>query len=131
MSENPSSLDLDLLAASLRVDEVDVGTYVEALAVKLQGTLGDAVRVYRWRERMFGPKRVHKITVDGDGERMEMRVGDDGALETSCARVSGGIVLKTEPVDPDAWLRSLVELLARRAQRSRETREALERLLAI
>jgi hypothetical protein len=120
--------DLDLITASLRADAGDVSVFVEALAAKLEATIPGSVRVVRWRGRMFGPKQVRRITVDSGGQRLELRrSGDD--IETSCSRLSGGIVLKTETVDTDAWLTALGEALAAQAQRSQTTRQALERLL--
>jgi hypothetical protein len=120
--------DLDLITASLRADAGDVSVFVEALAAKLEATIPGSVRVVRMRGRMFGPKQVGRITVDADGRRLELRrSGDD--IETSCSRLSGGIVLKTETVDTDTWLTALGEALAAQAQRSQTTRQALERLL--
>ena len=124
-----ADLDLDLLAASLRADTSDLHTFTEVLAAKLQEALPGGVRVDRSRQKMFGPKQVRTIVVDAGGERLELRVSDRGALETSCARVSGGIVIKTEAVDIDEWLRRLSEALADQASRSQTTRQALGRLL--
>ncbi|HLI60311.1 MAG TPA: hypothetical protein VKV21_11675 [Solirubrobacteraceae bacterium] len=125
-----TTLDVDLLAASLRADASDLGTYAEALAAKLGEALPGAVRVQRTRAGLFGPKRVESIAVDTGSERFELRVRG-GSVETLCARVSGGIVLKTEPVGTEEWLRRLSAALAGAADRSLTTRRALERLLDI
>ena len=50
-------------------------------------------------------------------------------IETRRRRMSGGIVLKSEPLDTDTWLPALGQTLAGEAQRSEQTRQALERLL--
>jgi hypothetical protein len=126
--EKPASLDIDLVTASLRADTSDLSAFVEALAVKLEEALPGGVKVVRWRERMFGPKFVRRISVDAGDQRLELRRSGAG-VETTCARLSGGIVLKTETVDMDAWLTALGEALAVQAQRSQTTRQALERLL--
>jgi hypothetical protein len=123
-----TDLDIDLLAASLRADASDLGAFVEALAVKLEEAVPGAVRVERRRSRLRGPKLVRRIALDAGGLRLELRAGD-GAVQTYCSRLSGGIVLKTEQVDTDAWLRALGEALAAQAQLSQSTRQALERLL--
>jgi len=123
-----SALDLDLLAASLRADSSDLSAYVESLAASLENALPGRVRVYRWRERAFGPKRVRKITIDLGDRRLELSYAS-GGLEASCARLSGGIVLKNETLETDAWLAMLSQALATEAQRSERTRRALERLL--
>jgi hypothetical protein len=128
MAAEDSALDLDLLAASLRADAGDVRSFVEALAAKLEQAVPTAVRVERRREGMFGPKRVRRITVDAGDQRLQLDASDPGVV-TSCARLSGGIVLKSEPLDIDPWLGALGEALAREARRSETTRQALERLL--
>jgi hypothetical protein len=126
-SDGPA-LDLDLLAASLRADSSDLNAYVESLAARLESALPGRVRVYRWREGMFGPKRVQKIVLDLGDSRLTLKY-HRGGLEASCARLSGGIVLKNEELETDAWLAMLGEALAAEAQRSETTRKALERLL--
>lgn len=126
--DQSGALDIDLIAASLRVDSTDVGTFVEALAVKLEEAVPGAVTVERRRDGMFGPKLVRRIAVDAGGQRLELR-RSAGGIETKCSRLSGGIVLKSEEVDTDTWLQALGEALAVAARRSQTTRQALERLL--
>jgi hypothetical protein len=77
---------------------------------------------------MFGPKVVQRITVDTGKQRLELRIGG-GSVETLCSKLSGGIVLKNEAIDTEAWLAALGETLAAEAHRSETTRQALERLL--
>jgi hypothetical protein len=70
---------------------------------------------------------VRQIVVDLGDQRLELRVGS--GLETRRAKLSGGIVLKSEQVDTDAWLAALGDALAAEARRSETTRQALQRLL--
>jgi hypothetical protein len=120
-------LDIELVTASLRSDASDLGAFVEALAVKLEEALPNGVRVDR-RGGLFGAKKVRQITVDAGDTRL--RLDRDGAhVATSRARLSGGIVLKTERIDTDAWLQELGRALAEQARSSQVTREALERML--
>ena len=128
MSEEPEPVDLDLLAASLRADSSDLAAFVESLAVKLEDAIPKRVRVVRRRSGMFGPKLVRQIEVDLGDQRLELRAGG-GSLETRRAKLSGGIVLKSEQLDTDAWLAALGEALAAEARRSETTRQALQRLL--
>jgi hypothetical protein len=123
-----AGLDIDLLAASLRADSSDLRAFVEALAVKLEGAVPEAVMVERRRDGMFGPKRVQRIALDAGDQRLELSVRGS-AIQTRCSRLSGGIVLKREELGTDEWLRALGEALAVQAQRSQTTRQALERLL--
>jgi hypothetical protein len=123
-----AALDIDLLAASLRADGGDLKAFVEALAVKLEEAVPAAVRVERRRGGMFGPKLVQRIALDAGDQRLELRVVGAG-IETRCARLSAGIVLKSETIDTDGWLAALGQALAVEAARSETTRRALERLL--
>jgi hypothetical protein len=126
-SDRPT-LDLDLLAASLRADSSDLSAFVESLAAKLEEAVPGRVRVERRRAGMFGPKTVRSVSVDLGDRRLELRA-DHGRVKTRWARLSGGIVLKNEAVETEAWLAVLSEALADEARRSETTRRALERLL--
>jgi hypothetical protein len=121
------ALDIELVTASLRADASDLGTFVEALAVKLEQALPNGVRVDR-RGGLFGAKKVRQISVDAGDTRLRLD-RDGAAVSTSRARLSGGIVLKTEQVEIDEWLHELGATLAEQARRSSLTREALERML--
>jgi hypothetical protein len=122
------ALDIDLLAASLRADTSDLGAFVEALAVKLEEAVPAAVRVERRRDGMFGPKVVRQISLDAGDQRLELRA-ERGRVDCRWARLSGGIVLKSESLQTDEWLSALSQALADQARSSATTREALERLL--
>ena len=67
-----AAVDIDLLAASLRADSSDAGTFVEGLARKLEDLLPGRVKVQRSRSGMFGPKVVRKIAVEAGGQRLEL-----------------------------------------------------------
>jgi hypothetical protein len=127
MTDEPSR-DIDLIAASLRADMSDVRVFVETLAAKLEAAVPGRVRVERQRAGMFGPKVVRRVALDGGDQRLELRT-DGGSIETVCARVSGGIVLKNEELPIDEWLAALGTVLAAEAERNATTRAALERLL--
>ncbi|MGH2895126.1 MAG: hypothetical protein ACRDPM_17925 [Solirubrobacteraceae bacterium] len=123
-----TDLDIDLVTASLRADTSDLRAFVEALAVKLEDAVPGAVTVERRRGGMFGPKQVRRIALDASGQRLELRA-DGASIQTRCARLSAGIVLKNEDMSTDEWLRTMGEALAEQARSSLTTRQALERLL--
>lgn len=120
---------MDLVAASLRADASDISAFVEALAVKLEGALPGGVRVDRVRRGFRGPRWVREISLDAGGLRLTLRRSESDALECKASRVSGGIVLKTEPIDLERWIEELGRALSAEAQRSIRAREALERLM--
>ena len=126
--DEPSGLDLELLAASFREDLGDVNAFVEGLAAKLAELLPTRVRVDRRRTGFRGPKVVERIEFDAGDRRLELRY-DGRSVETRNSRLSGGIVLKSDTVTVDVWLEALGQAVADEAQRSAATRQALERLL--
>jgi hypothetical protein len=123
-----SSVDVDLLAASLRADASDLAEFAELLARKLEAALPRYTRVERRRVGVLGPKRVRRIAVMLPRERLEL-LTLEGALEAHCAKVSGGIALKHETLELDEWLGRLSSALAEEAGRSQEARRALGDLL--
>ncbi len=123
------AFDIDGLAASLRADTSDVEAFVEGLAVKLEDAMPGRVRVERARRGLRGPKLVRAISVEADDGRLELARSERGAVETRRARLSGGIVIKSEALEIDRWLGALGAALAAEAGRSERTRQALERLL--
>ncbi|HEX3975492.1 MAG TPA: hypothetical protein VHW96_04465 [Solirubrobacteraceae bacterium] len=123
-----TDLDIDLVTASLRADTSDLRAFVEALAAKLEDAMPGAVSVERRREGMFGPKQVRRIALEASSQRLELRA-DGASIQTRWGRLSGGIVLKSEELSTDEWLRVLGKALADQARISQTTRQALERLL--
>ncbi len=129
MSSDGAAQDIDLVAASLRADRGDLPTFVDGLAGKLQEALPGMVEVQRRRSGLLGPKHPRSITIETAGERLELQVDHHGALQTHRASISGGIVIKREPLDIEAWLTRLGGILVEQAERDQRTRQALERLL--
>ena len=123
-----TDLDIDLVTASLRADTSDLRAFVEALAVKLEDAVPGAVIVERRRDGMFGPKQVRRIALEASGQRLELRT-DGASVQTRGARLSGGIVLKSEEMPTDEWLHALGAALSDQARISQSTRQALDRLL--
>jgi hypothetical protein len=126
--DEPSGLDLELVAASFREDLGDVNAFVEGLAAKLEDLLPTRVRVDRKRAGFRGPKLVQRIEFDAGDRRLELRY-DGRTVQAVGARLSGGIVLKSEAMSVEQWLDALGQAVTDEAQRSATTRQALERLL--
>ncbi len=123
--------DFELLAASLRAETADLATFVEALAVKLQGALKGRTKVVRRRISMLSTKkRVHSIAVDfGDSQYLLDYDGQE--VETRVAKAVRGIKLKTEPLALEQWIESLAHAIAAEANDSAQGRQALERMLGV
>jgi hypothetical protein len=121
-------LGFELLAASLRADAGDLKSFVEALAVKLEGALPAQTRVERKGGLFSKEKRVSRVSVDL-GDAQYQLDADSGRVQPRRAKVVRGIVLKTEEVPLNQWIDDLSRRLTEEAQRSEQARLALERLL--
>lgn len=127
-SDENSSTDLDLVAAALRADLSDIAAFVEGLATRLELALPGLVEIRRTKAGFRGPKIVSEIVVQTGDDRLELH-RQGGQINTTRCRVSGGIVIKKEALDVDAWLQVLSQAVAAQAQRSERTRLALQQLV--
>jgi hypothetical protein len=119
----------ELFAASLRADKADLKTFLDALAVKLGGSLPDFTRITR-QGSIFSRERPVKEIAVSLGE-FQYRIGRDrqGSLVAVRAHVVRGIILKTEQIAVDLWIQELSEALAQLADQSAQARATLERFL--
>ncbi|SRR5580693_5856079 len=129
----PSDETFDLSAAGLRADGTDLRISVEVLASKLESSLPGRTRVERRGGGLLGrgEKHVRQIQVElgsGSGTTYQLTIDGD-RVEGFRERKSGGIAIKREPLDPDAWIAALTDELQSEAQRSAEARAALEGLV--
>jgi hypothetical protein len=126
----PPAQDFDLSAAGLRADGGDLRVSLEALASKLEESLPGRAHVERRGGGLLGrgAKRVRLVKVELDGRRYQLTLAGE-RVEGFREREVGGISIKREPLDPQAWVQALTADLRAEAERSAQAREALERLL--
>lgn len=129
VSQEPMSLQVDLLAASLRADTSDLKAFLEALAVKLEGALPDQTAVVRQNKLFSREHPVKEILVTMGEYQYRISRDQQGPLVTMRAKVVRGIVLKTDQLPMERWIEELAEGLARQAGQSDQARQALERFL--
>lgn len=120
----------DLAAAGLRADGTDLKLSVQALAGKLEQSLPERVRVERSRGGLLGKgeRRVRALEVELDGISYALSVRG-GLPDCSRVKTVGGVAIKRETLQPDAWVAAVTEALRREAEHSSKAREALETLL--
>jgi hypothetical protein len=123
--------DFDLSAAGLRADGTDLKISLQVLASKLESALPQCTRVERHGGGLLGrgEKQVRMVQVQLGGTNFQLAV-KDGRLEGFRERQVGGIAIKREPLDPQAWVSELAAQLQDEAQRSAQARSALEGLLS-
>jgi hypothetical protein len=120
----------DLVAAGLRGEGADLAMSVEVLAAKLEQALPGQARVERRGGGLLGrgEKRVCAVRVELGSAAYLLGV-DGRRVEGFRERRVGGISIKREPLDPDAWIAALTEDLRAEAERSAHARAALAELL--
>lgn len=119
----------ELFAASLRADKADLKTFLEALAVKMEGSLPDYTRITRQGSIFSRERTVKEVMVSLGDYQYRIDRKRQGPLVAVRAHVVRGIVLKTEQIPVDQWIEELSEALAQLAGRSAQSRAALERFL--
>lgn len=127
----PPEQDFDLSAAGLRADGEDLRVSLEVLASKLKSSLPGRAHVERRGTGLLGrgTKHVRLIKVELGEMRYQLALEGERA-ECFRERQVGGIAIKRESLDPQAWVTALAADLRSEAERSAEARVALERLLS-
>ncbi len=122
-------MNTELFAASLRADKTELKTFLDALAIKLEGSLPEHTRVTR-QGSFFSRERTVKEIVVSLGD-YQYRIGREkqGFLIAKREHMVRGIVLKTEQTTVDQWINELSGALAQLASHSAQSRAALERFL--
>jgi len=120
---------MEMLAASLRADTTDLKAFLEALAVKLEGSLPNHTIVTRQSSIFSREHPVKEIVVTLGDYQYRVSRERQGPIMTQRAKVVRGIVLKTDQVPLDQWIEELAGALAEVAASSAQARSALERFL--
>lgn len=123
-------LGFEMVAAALRADQSDTRAFLGALATKLEGALPAQTRVERARDGLFkSTTHISRITVDLGTARYLLTIGNRGGLAATRAKIVGGIAIKSESLEANAWIEALACDLSAFAQGSAAARAALERLV--
>ena len=122
-------MQTELFAASLRADKNDLKTFLDALAIKLEGSLPDHTKVTRQGGVFSRERSVKEIVVTLGENRYRIGREKQGFLIVVREHMVRGIVLKTEQTTVDQWIDELSGALAQLASHSAQSRAALERFL--
>ena len=121
--------DIDLVAAALRADLQDSRTFLEALAVRLEGGLPGIARVQRKRAGFLSRDRVvQRIEVTLGDDRFACELAPQG-VTAERVHVVRGIALKRETVPVERWIEELAAALSTHAGALAADHAALQRLL--
>ena len=94
----------ELVAASLRADATDLAAFVEALAVKLEGALPGSVRSSAAAAACSRARSACAASRSAWTRPATTSSATTGRCETSRCSEVRGIVIKSEPLDLDAWI---------------------------
>lgn len=117
------------LAASFRADSQDLATFHEVLAKKLEDALPQgAVQIRRGGWAFSSNRPLVELNVDLGGNVFKFEHTNRG-YQYRLSKMVRGIALKNEALKFTEWLDALAQALWEEANRSDETRQALERFL--
>ena len=108
------ALEVDVLACSLQMDKNESGDLLEYLATKLSGALPQETEVTRggWMLSSF-----------------QMVREKNGNLTARQMKIVRGVTLSTKEVPTEKWVQDLAEALAKLAESSNRTKEALKKFV--
>jgi hypothetical protein len=128
LESDPGGIGFDMLAASLRADASELGTFLNVLGRKLLDALPSQVTCVREKKRFRETDRIRRIEVNLEDLRFELEEAS-GRLVAMISHVVRGMRLKSDEVDLDEWIESLSRKLAEAAARSAKSRDAIAALL--
>lgn len=128
MGVTDDGFDLELAAASLRADGSDVRILVKALVDQLADALGTRLEVQRSGGRFRRSDQIRHLRITLGDDEFDAEV-DDTVVRCAVGHSSGGIRIRSEKVDLDAWLARLLTALQAEAAHSQAVRQALENIV--
>ena len=128
MTDTGDSFDLELAAARLRADSSDVRILLKVLVDQLSDALGPRLQVQRAGGRFRKSDEIRSLRITMGDDRFDAEV-DGPTLRCTVGHSSGGIRIRSEKVDMDAWLNRLLATLQAEADHSQAVRLALEHIV--
>jgi hypothetical protein len=126
MSESGANNDTtDVLAALLSRELGDSRQLMNFLARKFEGPLSHRMTVRKGGGWLSKDKPVEEISFRFSGNEYRIVRRPEGALETTVRQEVHGVVLKTEAVPVDQWVRELAAELAAEVQRMNVSQQTL------
>lgn len=123
------ALQVDVLAAALHLDHQEAKDLLEFLAQKLEQSLPQATTVTRSGGLFTKNHPVKEILVRFDDYHYQLTREKHGALTARVLKLVRGVVLKTTEISVDQWTAELAQQLAQLAERSAQTRQALNKFV--
>lgn len=122
---DPAGIGFDMVAASIRADASELGTFLNVLGRKLLDALPGQVTCERERKLFRETDRVKRIEVTLDDLRFELAEGGTAWI----SHVVRGMRLRSDEVGLDEWIERLSRKLTEFAAKNAKSREAIASLL--
>lgn len=124
---------LELLAASLRLNNADIDNSMNSLAELLQSISPEGIKIKRRRKTLLSKETViDDISVQlNDQIYSVIRSKSGNAVRCSRSKVVREIVIKTDELTMDKWAASLAHQLAKEAEQSEIARATINKMLGL
>jgi hypothetical protein len=127
MIENSDQdLTVDVLAASLSLEQQDAGNFLQLLARKFAGGLPRNTQVKRG---LLGLGAVQSVTLCFEDCQYEISKNKYGSIEAKSIEVVRGIKIKTTTISTTEWIEQVATTLAQQATKNAEIRASLNQFI--
>ena len=123
------ALEVDVLAAALRMDHQESRDLLEFLARKLEQSLPQNTTVTRGGWFLSKEHPVQQITVSFDDYQYQIIRERHRSFTAKVMKLVRGVVIKTTEIPIDQWTDEVAQQLAQLAQRSAQARSALNKFV--
>jgi len=123
------ALEVDVLAAALRLDRREAGDLLEFLAQKLEQSLPQNTTVTRGGWFLSNEHPVQEITVRFDDRHYQIIRERHGSFTAKVVKLVRGVAIKTTEIPIDQWTDEVAQQLAQLAAHSAQTRSALNKFV--
>ena len=123
------ALQAEVLAAALRMDRQASGDLLEALAIKLSGSLPENTLITRGGWFLSSKRPVQELTVRFDEAHYQIQREKHGSFSARIMKVVRGVTLKTTDVPLDHWFNELAGELTQLAEHNKTMRQALQKFV--
>jgi len=120
--------DLNLAAATLRSNSSDLHLLLKALCDELSDTLGERLRAQRGGGGIRRSNVITSVSINMSNDQFEAVI-EGTTLRCTVGHFSGGIRIRSESIDMDAWIVRLLQALQVEAAHSDLARRALENIV--
>jgi hypothetical protein len=122
-------LQFATLVSMLKLEGDASADLLEFLAARLEGAFPTATEVKRDGGLFTRKKSVREIAVDLDDDIFRIARTSRGTFEAKIQKKVRGVVLKTSDVPVSQWTEALAQALVTMAERSADTRDALQKMI--